>query len=422
MAERAARRRPTRFDRVEILSRVSLAEVLTRELGHPKRAYGSERWWPSVDPALPGTGKTPPTHIVGVDSHGVEHFKDFASGRSGTAVDVLMIRRGLSAGEALRALAEQAGLAAGEPLPPPPERPRPVAARPAGGPPSAEFGRWVERCAERLWLPRHRAAGEAREWLAGRGFGEEILKAAKVGYDVGARGDSHWPKERRAERGIPNIVGVTFPMYGPGGELTYAQTRNLGWQPDSPWPKYVNPAGIVANPAVAYWRDAGVRAGAPVIVVEGPTDALAVSQVGYDVAALIGAGHAANPVTAERLVEAFGRDRPYVIMTDPDEAGRLAAEHLMEHLRRAGVAAIDARPGDVGDVAEWLTIEGSGSTAQALNDIVQRRLDAASNQARRILGGEVDTYIAQKVAVDSASAATCRTSADSRSAMVPIRP
>ena len=67
MAERAAPRRPIRFDRVDILSRVSLAEVLTREVGHPKRAYGSEQWWPSVDPAPPGTGKTPPTHIVGTE-------------------------------------------------------------------------------------------------------------------------------------------------------------------------------------------------------------------------------------------------------------------------------------------------------------------------------------------------------------------
>lgn len=381
-----AERRPP--DRVEILSRISLADVLTREVGPPKTSAGAEPWWPSVDPALPGTGKTPPTHIAGTDSHGIEHFKDFASGRSGTAVDVLMIRRGLSAGEALRALAEQAGLAAGEPLPPAPERPRPVAARPAGGPPSAEFSRWVERCAGRLWLPRHRAAAEAREWLAGRGYGEEILKAAKVGYDIGARGDSHWPRERRAEHGIPNLAGVTFPMYGPDGELTYAQTRNLRWQRDSAWPKYVNPTWIVANPSTAYWRDPGVRVGAPVIIAEGPTDALAVRQIGYDVAALIGAGQAANPATAERLVEAFGLDRPYVIMTDPDEAGRLAAEQLVEQLQAAGVAAMEALPGDRSDVAEWLATE-ENSRERTLRDAVEGQLRAVSADARRTLHSEV---------------------------------
>lgn len=388
VAERAARRRPTRFDRVEILSRVSLADVLTREIGHPKRAYGSEQWWPSVDPALPGTGKTPPTHIVGADSHGVEHFKDFASGRSGTAVDVLMIRRGLSAGEALRALAEQAGLAAGQPLPPPPERPQ-VVARSVGASPSGEFGRWVERCAERLWLPRHRAAGEARAWLAGRGFGEDILKAAKVGYDVGARDDSHWPKERRAEYGIPNLAGVTFPMYGPDGDLTYAQTRNLRWQPDSPWPKYVNPAGIVANPSIAYWRDPGVRAGAPVIIVEGPADALAVRQFGYDVAALIGAGQAANAATADHMITAFGVDRPYAIMTDPDEAGRLAAEQMLEQFQGAGVVALVAQPSDLSDVAEWLTSQRVGGQERVLLEAIERRLASASVGVRRILDGEL---------------------------------
>lgn len=388
MAERAdSRRRPARLDRVEILSRVSLADVLTREVGQPKRGYGSEPWWPSVDPALPGTGKTPPTHIVGADSHGVEHFKDFASGRSGTAVDVLMIRRGLSAGEALRALAEQAGLAAGQPLPPPPERPQ-VVARSVGGPPSAEFGQWLGRCAERLWLPRHPGAAFAREWLAGRGYGDEILKVTKVGYDVGARADSRWPKERRVKHGIPNLAGVTFPMHGADGELTYAQTRNLRWELDSPWPKYVNPSGMITNPAVAYWRGPGVRAGAPVIVVEGPTDALAVRQVGYDVAALVGAGHAASSETVGRLVDAFGLDRPYLIMTDPDEAGRLAAGQLVEQLEGAGVAAIDLPPDKQKDVAEWLATEGPHSRNWALSDAVGRRLDAVSSVVRQALQGD----------------------------------
>lgn len=389
MAEQGGRRRrPSRFDRVEILSRVSLADVLTREVGLPKQAYGSEQWWPSVDPALPGTGKTPPTHIVGADSHGVEHFKDFASGRSGTAVDVLMIRRGLSAGEALWALAEQAGLAAGRHLPPPAERPQ-IMARPAGSPPSAEFGQWLERCAQRLWLPRHRAAAEAREWLAGRGFGEEILRAAKAGYDIGARSDSQWPKERRTEHGVPNLAGVTFPMYGRDGELTYAQTRNLRWQPDSRWPKYVNPSGVVTNPAIVYWCDQEVRAGAPVIVVEGPTDALAVRQVGYDIAALIGAGHAANPATAERLVEAFGLDRPYLIMTDPDQAGRLAAGQLMEQLQAAGAVVMEAEPGDRSDIADWLITEVPGSRERVLGETVERRLRALSANDRRTLRSEV---------------------------------
>ena len=346
-----------RLDRAEVLARISLAEVLTAELGPPRRS-GGELWWPSVDPALPGTGKSPPTHIVGTDSNGIEHFKDFASGRSGTAVDVLMITRGLPFADVLRVLASQAGITTSEPLPP--RRHRPVTPAPRdGGPPSPEFARWIDACAERLWLADHAEAIEARAWLHARGYTDEVLRAAQVGYDIGARRDTQWSKERRIASGIPNIGGVTFPLYDRDGTTTYAQTRNLRWTPGSRWPKYVNPGRTVTNPGIAYWTDPGPHTGRPVIIVEGPTDGLAARQAGHDVAALIGAGHAANPATARNLVAALGTDRPFVIMTDPDPAGRLAAQHLTEHLHAAGAPVIERQP-EADDLAAWNQQAGPG--------------------------------------------------------------
>lgn len=372
---------PRRLDRTEILSRVSLAEVLTAELGPPRTTSG-EAWWPSVDPALPGTGKSPPTHIAGTSTDGIEHFKDFASGRSGTAADVVMIRRGVDFATALRALAERVGLSAERPLPPVPDRPTPRA-QPRGAPPTAELAEWIATCARRLWLTDHPAATEAREWLTGRGYQERLLRQANIGYDPGARRDAPWPRERRAAHGIPSIAGVTIPLYDRMGTLTYAQTRNLRWTPESRYPKYVNPSRAVTNPAIAYWADPGRHAGRPVIVVEGPTDALAARQTGHDVAALVGAGQATNPSVAAKLVEAFGTDRPFVIMTDPDAAGRLAGEQLVTHLWTAGAAAVHHPPDgdDLAALAERRGVEFD----EELDRAVGRALAELATSLRRAL-------------------------------------
>ncbi len=390
-----------RLDRIEVLSRVSLADVLTAELGHPRRS-GGELWWPSVDAARPGTGKSPPTHIVGADSNGIEHFKDFASGRSGTAVDVLIITRGLDFADALRVLAERAGVVPGAALPPRPPRPAVAPAVP-GAPPSPEFGEWIDACTGRLWVPDSRSAAEARAWLAGRGYGEQILRVARIGFDPGAQSDPDWPRHRRAAHGIPSIGGVTIPLFDRDGQLTYAQTRNLRWAPGSRWPKYLNPTRLVANPAVAFWADPGRHAGRPVLVVEGPTDALAVRQVGHDAVAVVGAGNAANAEVAARISAACGPDRPFVVMTDPDAAGRLAGERLVAHLRVAGVPAVYQPPGD-DDLAALAERMAAGFQGE-LNRLVDAGVAALSRSAKQAVSE-------QRFAADSGLASEPREPGD----------
>jgi hypothetical protein len=133
------------LDRDDVLARVDLAEILTREVGPPHKR-GVEWWWPSVEPGMEGTGRTPPTHIIPptAASNGVAMFKDFASGTSGTAIDVLMIRRGFDFTTALQALANDAGLTSR--VPPPPLPPSRQQARPRPQPPSAELITWVRDC------------------------------------------------------------------------------------------------------------------------------------------------------------------------------------------------------------------------------------------------------------------------------------
>jgi hypothetical protein len=263
-----------------------------------------------------------------------------------------MVRRGVDFATALAALAEQAGITDTGPLPPPLPRTRSVPQRPTR-PPSAGFVAWIDDCARRLWAT-NRPAAIARQWLHDRGYNDDTLRSARVGYDLGARLDNQRPKPVRAEHGIANMAGITFPILDPAGHVVYAQTRSHAWTPSADYPKYVNPTGIL-NPGIGIWADPNPRqrAGAPVIVVEGPTDALAARQAGHDVAALIGAARATNPTTTHNLVDVFGPDRPYVIMTDPDRAGRTAAQHLTTHLWHAGATAIYRPPPDPNDVADW---------------------------------------------------------------------
>lgn len=157
-----------------------------------------------------------------------------------------------------------------------------------------DFAEWIESCASRQWLDgdpdatRARQPGLPRGDAAGRQ--DRLRRRRGPRLDVAAGP----PCSARHRRGH-------LPLARPRRASHYAQNRNLRWSAGSRRPRYVNPTRTVTNPAIAYWADPGQHAGRPVIVVEGPTDALAARQLGHDVAALIGAGHAANPAVAGRL-------------------------------------------------------------------------------------------------------------------------
>jgi hypothetical protein len=183
--------------------------------------------------------------------------------------------------------------------------------------------RWwpgCSECADRLATSRARGAGRARAWLRGREFDDGFLADNLVGWDPGAHHDRSRPERLRERHGIPRMSGVTFPLFDVAGCLPYVQTRSPTWTPTSDHPRYVSPTRI-HNPRSGIWADPGPRAGAPVLVTEGPTDSLTARQAGYDVAGLIGATHANDPATATTLLATLGTDRSYVILTDPDPAG-----------------------------------------------------------------------------------------------------
>jgi DNA primase len=412
-----------RYDRDAVLAAIDLADVLTRELGPPKQ-LGSDWWWPSVDPAMVGTGHTPPTHIIPASRTrcGVAMFKDFASGRSGTAIDVLMLNRGITFTDALTALAAEHGItpAAG----PSRQRPEHRAARPSPGappepdrPPPAAMIAWIHDCADRLATSHTRGAATARAWLRQRGYTDRLLADNLVGYDPGSRHDPTRPRHHRQTVGIPNLTGVTLPHFDIAGQIIYVQTRSLTWTPDRPYPKYVNPTGIT-NPRFGLWADPDThhKAGAPVLITEGPTDSLTARQAGYDVAGLIGAAHAHDPETTTALITTLGSDRPYIILTDPDPAGRTAAHHLVTNLQALGAVATHLPPPDGNDLTAWAATTQTTFTT-ALHAHVRLALTDATLATRRALAGDADLPD-RSAAIREARSRTPRPTAISRNADV----
>jgi hypothetical protein len=124
-----------------------------------------------------------------------------------------------------------------------------------------------------------------------------------------------------------------------------------------------------------------------VVITEGPTDSLTARQAGFDVVGLIGASHADDPATSAAILAAFGPDRPYLVLTDPDPAGRNAGQRLVVELWIGGAVALHCPPPGAGDLTDWAVAEGARFPA-ALGAHVGRTLAGASALTRAALAGD----------------------------------
>ena len=287
----------------EILDRTDLAALLT-ELSGPPHGQGHRRRWPCIAPDHPDEH---PSITMFVDRNGVERWRCWSDGQSGTAIDAVMIARSVDVRTAVAALTDRTGHT---PEPPPTRTARPADTQRS---PSPALRRWVHECEHRLWRPEGTGA---REWLHGRGLDDEILHANRIGYDPGRH---NAPRAR----GLPQYRGITVPSFGADGELAYAQVRNLDGNAPS---KYTNPVPRHGSlPAVTLPR--GGPTDGPLVVTEGIFDGLIATQAGYRTAALISTASAANRTLADQLA-AHAHGAPIVLALDGDRAGRNATNQL----------------------------------------------------------------------------------------------
>jgi DNA primase len=243
-------------------------------------------------------------------------------------------KEGLGFGEAVEALAERYGVEMERER----EDPRAEEARKR----RARLGEVLERTtqfyANYLWESGE--AGKAREYLASRGLGEEVLRAFGVGYAPSAW-DQVLTRGQRAGFSVMELAAaglvqkgrrgghydrfrarIMFPVRDARGRVQGFGARAL--RPDSK-PKYLNsPEGELYRKgrtlyAVDRARGAIAKAGRAV-VVEGYMDVLAAHQAKIEEAVAV----MGTAITPEQLQQLSGYAEEAVLALDADRAGRAA--------------------------------------------------------------------------------------------------
>jgi DNA primase len=225
-------------------------------------------------------------------------------------------------------------------------------------------------------------ASKAREYLAERGLGEEVLRNFGVGYAPSAW-DQVLLRGQRAGFSVEELRGVGLVQKGrTGGEYDRFRSRimfpirdrrgrTLGFggraMRSDQGAKYVNTAetDFFHKSQMLYGVDrakAAIAKAARAVVVEGYTDVLALHQAGVEEAV----GVMGTAITGEQVATLSGMVEEVVLALDADSAGqeamlraqRVAAGRKM----RLRVAAMP--PGE--DPAEMIAAEGGAERFQAL--------------------------------------------------------
>ena len=374
-------------DREALLDRINLVDLFGEFVG-PARKEGSAWRVRCPNPSHVQTGKTPPAVI---DSSG-RLWNCHGCPEGGSAIDLVVLIRGCSVGEAMAFLSARVGLdnTRGESRPKTSTRPRSVssssavvhasaAASGASGaviPDQAELESYVERCEVALWSPEGR---EVLDWLRGRCIPDEILRLNRVGADTG--------RSLPRSAGLPKpALAAVFPVLDQGRRAVYLQQRPLKPAPA----KYINPDtktfGTLPRLAViAPWSSLDLqeeRSTVTVLVCEGIPDALVAAGVGYRSVAVLGT-QTPDQTTAEHLVRDFPTG-DLVLAFDADRAGVEASLRLEQLLATARAGRRVWRiqvPEDVADEAKerdlnrWAIAAGDSFPSQ-LKDAVSHAASA----------------------------------------------
>lgn len=325
-----------RIDRDELLARVDLVAVL--DAVSPGGGPGARRQWRCPSPSHEDSR---PSVKVSTDTAGVQRWRCWSGGESGTAIDAVMVAKSMTVGDALRWLNDNYAHLEVLPRRPAPE-PRPV------GRPAVEAVEYAQRCEKLLWSG---SGNEIRDWLHRRGLGDDVLRANRVGADPGRR---FLPRPKGLPAGWPAAV---FPALDRHGDIAYFQARFL--QPPEGRDKYDNPSRKWAsNPRVAWTRPVDTTPGRSglLVVAEGTPDALIAAQAGFASVAVLGSMYPDARVAD--AIAGYAADRNVAVAVcfdcDPSESGAKGAAKLIELLEQRSVSAVTNITPPAGmDLSEW---------------------------------------------------------------------
>lgn len=334
----------------------------------------------------------------------------FGCEAGGNVFRFLEEKEGLSFADAVEALADRYGVEVERES----EDPRAEAARRR----RARLGELLDRTAafysHYLWqAPK---AAKARDYLAGRGLGEEVLRAFEVGFAPSAW-DQVLTRGQRAGFSIEELrdaglvqrgrqggfydrfrTRITFPVRDPRGRVQGFGARDMRRDPK---PKYLN------SPEGALYRKSrtlfGIdRARGPIarsgrgIVVEGYTDVLALHQAGIEEAVAV----MGTAITPEQIGLAAGYAEELVLALDADRAGRAAMLRAQRVARGRNLRLRVATMPEGEDPAGMLAERGG---AERFRELVEAAEEMPAFHVRTILeGAELETPAGRDAALDEA--------------------
>ena len=336
----------------------------------------------------------------------------FGCEASGDLFTFVEEKEGLSFPEAVESLADRYGVEIEREA----EDPRVEEARKR----RARLGEVLDRTAayyaSYLWeAPK---AGKAREYLAGRGLGEEVLRAFGVGASPGDWGTVLERGQRAGfkidELGAAGLVRrgksgghydwfrnrIMFPVRDPRGRMLGFGARAL--TPDAK-PKYLNSpeSELYRKSRILFGVDrarAAMAKGGRAVVVEGYTDVLALHQAGFEAAVAV----MGTAITPDQLQALAGLCEEVVLALDADRAGRAA---MLRAQNVAGSRKLRLRVAQMPageDPADMLAGEAAGEgAADRFREIVDAAVDMPVFHVRSILdGGDLTTPAGRDAALD----------------------
>jgi DNA primase len=318
----------------------------------------------------------------------------FGCEASGDLFTFVEEKEGLSFPEAVESLAERYGIEIERES----EDPRVEEARKRRARLSELLERTAGFYAKYMWdSPK---AARAREYLAGRGLGEQVLKDFGVGMSPGDWG-TVLERGQRAGYSIEEMraaglirkgqkggfydwfrLRIMFPVRDPRGRILGFGARGL--TPDAK-PKYLNSpeSELYRKSRILFGVDrarAAMAKSGRAVVVEGYTDVLALHQAGFEEAVAV----MGTAITPDQLQALAGLCEEVVLALDADRAGRAA---MLRAQNVAGSRKLRLRVAQMPageDPADMLAGAGEGA-ADRFREIVDGALDMPVFHVRSIL-------------------------------------
>lgn len=168
----------------------------------------------------------------------------------------------------------------------------------------------ISECQFTLWSEE---GTKARKYLASRGFSEQIIRDARLGYLPGD------PTQWRKLSGLNIPCGIIIPWFA-DGELWALKVRRAAGKP-----KYQQVAGGRISGAI-YGID-GAQPGQALLIVEGEFNALAANDIAGDILTAVSIGGASSRIN-RRWFSTLAGCSPLLTVFDDDEAGNAGADRL----------------------------------------------------------------------------------------------